>query len=224
MCGLAEIVAVLAFLVFPGTAQQVSFSTQDGGMVYALVYGAGERGVVLAHGGQFNKESWDTQAQALAASGFRVLAFDFRGYGDSRGPQDSRGDKDRKFDVLAAVRYLRATGAKSVSVVGASMGGDHAAEAAEAEPESIDRLVLLAAGAYTTLSRMHGPKLFILCRDDVMGAERIPRLPTIREQFEKASGPKRMIILEGSAHAQKIFATDQGDRLMRDILQFLSTQ
>jgi hypothetical protein len=33
-----------------------------------------------------------------------------------------------------------------------------------------------------------------------------------------------MIILEGSAHAQNIFSTDQGDRLMRDILQFLSTQ
>jgi hypothetical protein len=29
------------------------------------------------------------------------------------------------------------------------------------------------------------------------------------------------VILEGSAHAQAIFATDQGPRLMREILRFL---
>jgi hypothetical protein len=31
-----------------------------------------------------------------------------------------------------------------------------------------------------------------------------------------------MIILEGSAHAQYLFATDQGERVMREILKFLS--
>jgi hypothetical protein len=30
------------------------------------------------------------------------------------------------------------------------------------------------------------------------------------------------VILEGSAHAQYIFGTDQGERLMRKILRFLS--
>jgi hypothetical protein len=34
--------------------------------------------------------------------------------------------------------------------------------------------------------------------------------------------PKELIVLEGSAHAQFIFATDQGERLMREILRFLS--
>jgi pimeloyl-ACP methyl ester carboxylesterase len=63
----------------------VSFPTADGGVVSADSYGAGEHGVVLAHGGRFNKGSWEKQAQALAAAGFRVLAIDFRGYGQSRG-------------------------------------------------------------------------------------------------------------------------------------------
>jgi len=36
-------------------------------------------------------------------------------------------------------------------------------------------------------------------------------------------GPKELNVLEGSAHAQFIFATDQGERLMREILRFLST-
>ena len=61
--------AAIAGLVFAGIGQlqeRVSFATQDGGVVYADVYGTGDRGVVLAHGGRFNKESWTTQAQALA--------------------------------------------------------------------------------------------------------------------------------------------------------------
>ena len=33
--------------------EHVSFPTQDAGLVYADVYGRGDRGVVLAHGGRF---------------------------------------------------------------------------------------------------------------------------------------------------------------------------
>jgi len=64
-----------------GAAAQktVSFPTEDGGVVFADIYGVGERGVVLAHGGRFNKESWEKQARTLAATKFRVLALDLRG-------------------------------------------------------------------------------------------------------------------------------------------------
>jgi pimeloyl-ACP methyl ester carboxylesterase len=201
--------------------ERVSFPTQDGGVVYADQYGAGERGVVLAHGGRFSKESWDKQARTLAEAGFRVLAFDFRGHGESRGGPTGQPGEGRRFDVVAAVDFLRQAGATRISVVGASMGGDYAAEAAEATPDLIDRLVLVAAGAYTPLIRMQGRKLFIISRHDIIG-ENTPRLPAIREQYEKASDPKEFLILEGSAHAQFIFATPQGERLMQEILRFLS--
>ncbi len=201
--------------------ERLSFSTHDGAIVYADVYGEGDRGVVLAHGGQFNKESWSEQAHTLARRGFKVLAFDFRGDGQSRVPNSSSVDV-RHLEVLAAVEYLRRNGADTVSVVGASMGGDYAAAAAEAAPGSIDRLTLIAAGAYTTLTNTTGRKLFIMTRDDIIGDNR-PRLPPIREQYEKASGPKEFVILEGSAHAQHIFATAQGGRLMQEIDRFLSS-
>ena len=48
------------------------------------------------------------------------------------------------------------------------------------------------------------------------------RLSEIREQYERTPEPKELVILEGSAHAQFIFETDQGQRLMREILRFLS--
>jgi pimeloyl-ACP methyl ester carboxylesterase len=107
-----------------------------------------------------------------------------------------------------------------VSVVGASYGGDYAAEAAETEPQEIDRLVLLASGAYTPLTKMKGRKLLIMARDDA-NADGL-RLPRIRAQFEKALEPKELITLNGSAHAQFLFQTAQGERVRREIIRFLS--
>src|SRR5436190_5298591 len=106
---MAASAAIMAAFVLAGliaAQERVSFPTQDGGLVYADVYGKGDRGVVLAHGARFNKESWKKQAETLAAAGFRVLAFDFRGYGKSRGPgQADPLSAPLRFDVLAAVRY-----------------------------------------------------------------------------------------------------------------------
>lgn len=217
---LRSVTTLLALACIVAAQQNVSFPTQDGGLIYGDVYGSGDSAVVLAHGGRFNRASWAEQAPAIVAAGFRVLAIDFRGEGQSRGGTPGNAEEGRRFDVLGAVHYLRKAGAKSVSVVGASMGGDYAAEAAETEPAAIDRLVLLASGAYTTLTKMKGPKLFILARDDANDDG--PRLPKIRAQYLKASDPKKLIIVDGSAHAQFLFKTDQGERVMREILRFLS--
>ena len=203
--------------------QHISLPTQDNGRVYADLYGKGDHGVVLAHGGRFNKGSWEKQARALAAAGFRVVAIDFRGYGKSKGPgQSDPLSAPLHFDVLAAVRYLRNTGAKTVSVVGGSMGGTAAADASiVAKPGEIDRVVLIAASPGGSPERLKGRKLFITARDDttVSGTHRLVR---IREQYERAPEPKELVILDGSAHAQFIFQTAQGEQLMREILRFLS--
>jgi alpha/beta superfamily hydrolase len=215
---------LLATFLLPGFAvaqQHVSFPTPDGGVVYADVYGKSRRAVVLAHGGRFNKESWEEQVPAFLNAGFRVLAIDFRGRGQSRGPQSKSGEDGAEFDVLAAVRYLHKRGAKTVSVVGASFGGEAAANASiEAAPGEIDRLVLLAAWTDRPPEKMKGRKLFIVARDDAN--DEGLRLPKIRANYEKTAGPKDLIILDGSAHAQFLFATDQRDRLLREILRFLS--
>jgi len=221
LCALGLVVAA-AVLVGCARPKHVSFPTEDGGVVHADMYGHGDRGVVLAHGGAFNKESWETQAQALARAGFRSLAIDFRGRGQSKGGTQLTSQDDVRFDVLAAIRYLHEIGAKTVSVVGGSFGGWAAAQAAvEAKEGEIDRIVLLAASAIDEPERMKGRKLFITTRDDFSG-NGVLRLPEIRDQYERAPDPKQLVILEGSAHAQHIFQTDQGERLMREILQFLS--
>jgi hypothetical protein len=53
----------LMLLASAAAAQtSVSFPTEDGGLIYADLYGTGDQGVVLAHGARFNKERWNKQA------------------------------------------------------------------------------------------------------------------------------------------------------------------
>jgi pimeloyl-ACP methyl ester carboxylesterase len=215
--------ALVLLLATSVDAQQtVSFPTQDGGRIYADLYGEGSRGVVLAHGGRFNKESWRDQARALVSRGFRVLAIDFRGFGRSSGPGQADFDNAPfENDVLAAVHYLKTLGAKTVSVVGGSFGGGAAGDASiKSAPGEIDRIVFLGAAPNLSAQKLKSRALFILARDDANDAG--PRLPGIRAQYEKAPQPKELIVLDGSAHAQFLFQTDQRDRVMREILRFLS--
>jgi pimeloyl-ACP methyl ester carboxylesterase len=220
-------IAIVAVLLVAGLAagqQSVSIPTSDGGLVFGDLYGRGKRGVVLAHGGMFNKESWEKQARLLAASGFRVLAIDFRGYGSSRGPgQSNPMDAPLHLDVLAAVRYLHKTGTKTVSVVGGSMGGSAAGDASIVSRRGeIHRLVLLGAAPNMPAEKLKAPVLFIVARDDTSGS--CPRLPAIRAQYEKAPKPKELVLLDGSAHAQYLFQTNQSERVMSEILRFLSAR
>ena len=97
----------------------VALKTSDGADVYGVEVGAGTTGVVLGH--QFFSDHCELMgfARELAQRGYRVLAIDFRGYGDSAGGVNGRLDRD----VAAAVARLRADGATRIKLVGASMGG-----------------------------------------------------------------------------------------------------
>lgn len=203
----------------PATA--ITFRSSDGGLVHADVYGTGPRGIVLAHGGRFNKSSWEKQSRELMAAGYRVVALDFRGYGKSTGP--GQGDvftAPLHLDVLAAVTYLRSTGAATVAAIGGSLGGGAAARATIASPGAIDRLILLGSTPHDPAQRLTVRKLYIATRDDASGAG--PRLPGLQAHFDAAPQPKELILLEGDAHAQFMFDTDLAERVMRDILRFLA--
>jgi pimeloyl-ACP methyl ester carboxylesterase len=199
--------------------QTITFPAADGGSICADLYGQATRAVVLAHGGQFKKESWRIQANALVSEGFRVLAIDFRGFGCSTGP--GQADPPFENDVLAAVHYLKAHGAKTVSVVGGSFGGGAAGDASiKSAPGEIDRVVFLGAAPNLSADKLKSRALFIVARDD--GYDNYLRLPDIRAQYEKAPQPKELIVLDGSAHAQFLFHTDQSARVMHEILRFLT--
>ncbi len=214
--------SVLALATLLPAQESVSFPTEDKGTVCADLYGRSERAVLLAHGGRFTKESWRSQARVLSSKGFEVLAIDFRGFGCSSGP----GQKDFDTapfdkDVLAGVSYLKAHGAKAVSVVGGSFGGAAAGDASiNSAPGVIERVVFLGAAPNLPSEKLKSRTLFIVARDDRSGDGL--RLPGIQKQYQQAPEPKKLIVLSGSAHAQFLFQTDQGDRVMQEILEFLS--
>jgi pimeloyl-ACP methyl ester carboxylesterase len=192
--------------------REVSFAASDGARVFANLYGEGEHGVVLAHGMVFNKESWHDQARRIAAEGMRVLAIDFRGYGKSKA--GSRGQA-LELDVLAAMDYLRQQGAQRISVIGGSMGGAAAAKAAALAPSgALEALILLAPAGVDQPGNLQGRKLFLVSSGDSFH-------DGVAEAHERASEPKRLVVLAGAAHAQHLFNSPQAELVMTEILRWL---
>ena len=122
--------------------------------------------------------------------------------------------------MLAAVHYLKRQGAKTVSAVGGSFGAAAVGDASiKSTPGEIDRIVFLGGGPDLPAENLKSASLFIVAREDSDGKSM--RLPGIRAQYDKAPKPKRLIVLEGSAHAQFLFQTEHAGRVTREIVNFL---
>ena len=97
--------------------------TRDGTRLFAKIWGQG-RPVILIHGWPLNADSWDDHAVVLAEAGYKVIAYDRRGFGRSDQPWNGY-DYDTLADDLADV--IEATGARDAALFGFSMGGGEVA-------------------------------------------------------------------------------------------------
>jgi len=115
-----------------------------------LEEGQGEP-VLLVHGAAAWAENWALALPALAAAGYRAIAVDLPGFG-----QSGRARAPGYFDAPDAyyVRFLReimaALDLERAHLVGHSMGGAIAAVAAGAMPARFQSLALVAPGAFGT--------------------------------------------------------------------------
>ena len=100
--------------------------TKDDVTLYAKDWGAGPP-VVLIHGWPLSADSWDDQALPLAEAGFRVVAYDRRGFGRSEQPFAGYDYDTLADDLAAVVEYAGGDGGQSVALVGFSMGGGEVA-------------------------------------------------------------------------------------------------
>tara|TARA_B100000745_G_scaffold66783_1_gene39375 strand:- start:4509 stop:5333 length:825 start_codon:yes stop_codon:yes gene_type:complete len=100
--------------------------------------------VLLLHGLGSSLDTWRRNVQPLADAGYRVLAPDLPGHGDSDKPVSL------DYDPLATVdftsRLLDALGVQKASLVGNSAGGLVATMFALEHPERTGRLALVAPG------------------------------------------------------------------------------
>lgn len=98
--------------------------------------------VVLIHGWPLSAEAWKPQVSVLEAAGYRVVAYDRRGFGRSDKPETGYG-----FDTLAddLLRVMDQCGLQAVTLVGFSMGGGEVARYVARHGQSRLRSVVFAA-------------------------------------------------------------------------------
>lgn len=107
----------------PGAPEPTRFWPGAGGVTLAGdEWGeAGHPLVILSHGGGQTRHAWKNVGEQLAAAGFRVVAYDARGHGDSDWAPDGRYSQDAMIEDL--VHLIAALGDPRPALVGASMGG-----------------------------------------------------------------------------------------------------
>lgn len=114
---------------------------KDGTKLYYYDWGTGKP-VVLIHGWPLTSASWENQARALAESGYRVIAYDRRGFGRS----DWAGD-GYDYNTLASDlnNLMEALDLKTAALVGFSMaGGEVARYLATYGSARVERAVLIS--------------------------------------------------------------------------------
>jgi len=97
--------------------------------------------VLLAHGVRDHARSWDQTARALRHDGWRVVAFDLRGHGDSDWSPD--GAYLTSYQVQDLADLIDHLGAPQLSLVGHSFGGTICARYAAMFPERVRKLVVI---------------------------------------------------------------------------------
>ncbi|WP_267642361.1 hypothetical protein [Haloarchaeobius amylolyticus] len=182
----------------------VEFESPAGTTVTGTIAGAGNCGVIFVPQIDRDRESWRPQVEQYAAAGHRVLAID--------------EGEHKTAAVLGAVSYLQDEGIQQLVVVGASSGAEAAVEAAGREL-AIDAVAALSPGGGVEAAGSLDARLFVAVSmgDDDRFVDTAERL------HEAARGPKRLVRLEGDAHGQGIFETEQGDRLRRLLGRFVTT-
>jgi pimeloyl-ACP methyl ester carboxylesterase len=77
--------------------------------------------VILLHGGGQTRHAWKNTGALLGAAGYRAVAFDARGHGDSDWAEDGLYSQDAMVEDLQ--RVIAALGNRRPVLAGASMGG-----------------------------------------------------------------------------------------------------
>ena len=96
-----------------------TIKTQDGTQIYYKDWGSGKP-VLFSHGWPLDADMWDSQLNFLAERGYRVIAFDRRGFGRSDQPWEGYNYDTFASDINDLITTLDL---RDVTLVGFSMGG-----------------------------------------------------------------------------------------------------
>lgn len=201
-------------------SKSVSFTTSDHVKLTGLLFGQGKTMVICSHMNGTSLAVWRDSGvpQRLAALGYQVLAYNFRGFGDSGGEFDNTM---LDVDLNTAVAFAHQQGATKIVLMGASMGGT--ASLNVATKEQVAAVIVLSSpqsfGINVTdddLKAMKVPKLFMASEgDDQFATE-------VKHMYDVTLPPKEIYIYPGTGHGTEIFGGDNGDGPAQRILHFIA--
>ena len=190
-------------------ASPFTVRTADGVDLYSIEVGNGPIAVVLVHESPASLCGWLPYIPSLTAAGFRVLAFDLRGFSDSTLPADAPARAyDR--DLAAMVARARADGAKRVFLMGASYGGAVSLTYAPRLP--VDGVISLSGETYlpsqkanplVSAPRLKAPLLVVGSRHD----HYLPVKSALALLRRTAAKDKRTAFYPGGWHGWAIVET-----------------
>ena len=201
-------------------ARTVQFLTSDHVRLSGLLYGRGKTMVICSHMLHTSKIIWGGSGipQRLAVLGYQVLAYDFRGNGDSAGSVDVLA---LDVDLRAAVDFVHQQGATKIVLLGASMGGT--ASLKVAAEEQVTAVISLSGPqefgvnvSDNEVKAIKAPKLFLASEDDDSF------VTDARHMYAIATPPKEIHIYPGNAHGTDLFGGDNGDEPAQLVLHFIT--
>lgn len=199
---------ILVALAVPVWAQEDIDLKSGDNVVTAMTLGEGEHAVIAIHGASQNRKYFFSGngaefGQALAKAGFRVVAIEWAG----RPPAGFA-------EVAAAIKHVRDKGAKRVSLMGHSRGGELAANYSRTLADGeLNSVIQFGSVDDQGLAQTKTKKLFAFNKGD-RWANWQPKA------FEASSDPKQMIALGGSGHHVNTLVNEKTD-LIEDVIALL---
>ncbi len=175
-------------------------SSEDGTRIAATVYSEpSDKGILLIHMLNRDKSTWDSEAKQLRDLGYKVIAMDLRGHGNSDG--DWKQAQNMLQDVDSMVEEL---GTETTIIMGASIGANLALLYAAEHPK-IDGIVLLSPGedyrgllTFEAAAQVTQPALIVVSKDDDYASRSSQELSNLIQTSE-------MEIYTGSEHGTDMF-------------------
>lgn len=185
--------------------QAVQIMAADGKKLYGSYFSNSDaegRGVILLHQLYTNRSSWTPLIYPLLDAGFKVLAVDLRGYGQTKGKINWKAAQE---DTVAWGDWLKAQpGVTSIATAGSSMGSNLAINGCAAISGCVGAVAISPSLNYfnvTTSDALQAgfPVLIVYADRDPYPKQDVPQM------LDLGSGHVESIVYAGRAHGIDLF-------------------
>lgn len=207
----------------PQGGREMSVASPDGAQIYAIRFGTGRAGIVLAPQGDSSICSWAHTVSPIVQAGIQVLIFEPGTYAARYSSRAADPDGAHWEQEIAAVtEAFRKTGVETIFLGGSSFGAGAALDAIPLLEEKPRGVVFMAGtGGATGLATVMAEKevsfLFITSQFDAYVSE------STRYLFDHAaSGDATFVLYPKSAiHGVALFDSSVGEHIRSTIVDWL---